>query len=238
MNSSVEAVPLDLTAKIGVRPKGTQSAEGLSSISEQVLARRLGKAGGLQVFFVVAQESSVVPDALCDRSGYVIVLLLSGSAMLGHEYLEGAQLMVLAPGQDLPELLAQAQAVVISLGPKGQMINDSRLKVSLADVLPFEFSVGSSLAPFVGRTLDTTEGLLASDVDWTIRSEGKNRGEDRPHKHPSGGEMILVLSGGVRDRGWDLKPFDMVLYGPLTSHGPSFNREGGMALTVCAGTYE
>ncbi len=236
METGVEIGPLDLTGKIRVLPQDTESVP-FDRVAGDVRGIRLGKAGGAQVIFAHAQDAAFIPEEFCDRSGYVIVLLLSGEALINMEYVEAPQLAVIPPGREMPELYGDAQVLIVSLGPVDQLNTESRLRVSLADALPFDFSLGSMLTSSVGKCVDCIEAQPAPDLRWSIRSRGKDPGDPHPHHHPSGGEIMLVLSGGIRDRGWDLKPFDLVVYGPKTSHGPAYDRNGGMVLTVSPGLY-
>jgi hypothetical protein len=202
-------------------------------------AKRITRNGGISITRVVAfADEPILGNEVWDSSGYAIVLLLKGAAMAGFDYVDEPTLIVVRPGSEFPLLHKSAEAIVISFGPANTFNPESRLRFSLSAAAWMDFGLSAALRSEIGRSHVIRDVDLADDVRLRLDSEGGGREAGRPHEHPSGGEMMLVLNGMVRERGpWELNAFDVLVYGPNSRHGPSVGPEGAITLTIKMGTY-
>lgn len=235
MHTGTEEPPV-LDLHFSVEPLGGDRQSPGAQIQDGVSYEPLGKSGGIRATRVLANQAvDLSREHLADPNAFVAVMLLHGACMAGYEYYDRPVIVISRPAASLPQLLAGAEALVISLGPEGVLNTQSRLMLRLPGTMRMRFELAAPMRALVGRTMKVADLHPSIDVHVFIDAQGGNPPNPDGHKHPSGGELLLVLAGKVRDRSLELEPFDLMVSGPLTGHGPAWEKDGGIVMTVSLG---
>lgn len=236
---NAEAVPIvvgDLLVR--ATPQGGDRTDQGSEWGIDLFIESIARNGGISVTRLVAVKGGQLPSdpMVWNQKGYAVMMLLWGSAMVEHEYVEAPHLIVLRPESPRPELHEGAEAVIVSLGAVDVFNPESRLKFSLPHAARMSLEMNRGIRSAIGQSRMLVDQMPSDDVHFWILSEGGNAEARRPHTHGTGGEVVLMFHGLLKDRGgWELGPFDVLVYGPNSSHGPAVGPQGAIALTINLG---
>jgi hypothetical protein len=191
-------------------------------------SRKHARVGDLAVTHVRgagnAEELPRLIDGRSIASGYRVLLLVRGGALVCGEYVEAPGLLVFPPNvHEGAELIEGAEAIFVALGPKGEHNSMSRLFVPLQDL-------GITIKPqaIVGSMVERPDQTHAipslgqrRELRALVQSFARAKpGHDFSHQHYSGGELLLVLDGQVVDGRRTIPPMTLCVNGPLTTHEP------------------